>query len=67
MQRIKCRWKKFVSRGELEITPKRGRGSWQGRGEAKIDVRGVTLKETMTKIIVTNFVAKRVESLVKFL
>ena len=65
MRRIKCRWKSLVSRGELEIFQKRGRGSWQGRGEEKIEGRVVTLKETMTKVIVTDFEAKKVESLVK--
>ena len=57
----------------MEIFPKkagvrtRRRRSWQKSGEKKTEGRVVTLKETMGEIIVTDYVVKKVESLVKLL
>ena len=61
-----------LERGIENISKKKGVGarrgrSWQERGEEKIEMRIVTLKETMGEIIVPNYVVKKVESLVQLL
>ena len=61
-----------LDRGIGNISKKRE--EWQGRrglnnkrGEEKVEVRVVSVKETMGEIIVTDYVVKKVESLVKLL
>ena len=61
-----------LERGIGNISKKRE--EWQGRrglnnkrGEEKVEVRVVSVKETMGEIIVTDYVVKKVESLVKLL